>query len=241
MRAGTSTAHSANGRHYDEVEGEHHAITGDVEGVDDSGLPYSTALSVLRGQGKDVIKRPASAGSNSSSDLEIPPGYRREKGSSGSKRRKVDRENDITDELERSVTGEYAGPHMSRLFGSRGKGKGKRAQREQSIESISANPRAGRKRPAPRKKLDTFPPETLEVLGLGRGSTPLSADMTPNVSRPSSPAPATSIVYDFGEIIPPLKRARKVDDAVMLKRIKALEDAQRKVWTNIARRDVAKV
>ncbi|EEB92285.1 hypothetical protein MPER_09231, partial [Moniliophthora perniciosa FA553] len=32
-----------------------------------------------------------------------------------------------------------------------------------------------------------------------------------------------------------------MDDATMLKRVKALEEAQRKVWTNIARRDVAKV
>jgi DNA helicase INO80 len=234
-------AHSENGYHYDEVGGEHRIVAGDLEVVDDSGLSYSTTLSALRGPGKDVIKRPASAGSNSSSELEIPAAYRREKEHDSSKRRKVDRENDITDELERSISGEYGAPHLPRLQGSKGKGKGKQLQREESVESISTIPRAGRKRPVPRKKLDTFPPETLEGLGLGRSSTPLSADMTPNVSRPTSPAPVTSIVYDFGEIIPPLKRARKVDDGIMLKRIKGLEDAQRKVWTNIARRDVAKV
>ena len=38
-----------------------------------------------------------------------------------------------------------------------------------------------------------------------------------------------------------MKRAKKVDDSTMLKRIKALEESQRKVWTNIAKRDVAKV
>jgi hypothetical protein len=41
-------------------------------------------------------------------------------------------------------------------------------------------------------------------------------------------------------IIPPLKRAKKVDEATMLKRIKALEESQRKVWKNIARKEIPK-
>jgi DNA helicase INO80 len=51
----------------------------------------------------------------------------------------------------------------------------------------------------------------------------------------------SNIVYELDEAVPPLRRAKKVDDVAMLKRVKALEEAQRKVWTNIARRDVAKV
>jgi hypothetical protein len=42
-------------------------------------------------------------------------------------------------------------------------------------------------------------------------------------------------------VIPPLKKAKKVDDTTMLKRIKTLEEAQRKVWKNIARREIPKV
>ncbi|KAF5390211.1 hypothetical protein D9757_002808 [Collybiopsis confluens] len=70
----------------------------------------------------------------------------------------------------------------------------------------------------------------------------LAGDMTPSISRASSPAPVnTGVIFEIDEIIPPLKKAKKMDDATMLKRVKALEDAQRKVWTNIARRDVVKV
>ena len=38
-----------------------------------------------------------------------------------------------------------------------------------------------------------------------------------------------------------LKKAKRIDDAGMWKRVKTLEEAQRKVWTNIARRDIVKV
>jgi DNA helicase INO80 len=41
-------------------------------------------------------------------------------------------------------------------------------------------------------------------------------------------------------VIPLLKRAKKVDEATMLKRIKALEESQRKIWKNIARREIPK-
>jgi DNA helicase INO80 len=41
-------------------------------------------------------------------------------------------------------------------------------------------------------------------------------------------------------VIPPLKKAKKVDGATMLKRIKALEETQRKVWKNIARKEIPK-
>ena len=61
-------------------------------------------------------------------------------------------------------------------------------------------------------------------------------------SRTSSPVPGPmAIVYDLGDVPPPLKKARKVDEAGMSKRVKTLEEAQKKVWTNIARRDIIKV
>jgi len=41
-------------------------------------------------------------------------------------------------------------------------------------------------------------------------------------------------------VIPPLKKAKKVVGATMLKRIKALEESQRKVWKNIARKEIPK-
>ncbi|KAG2753873.1 hypothetical protein P692DRAFT_201890414 [Suillus brevipes Sb2] len=65
-------------------------------------------------------------------------------------------------------------------------------------------------------------------------------DITPSASRPVSPAlTATSVVYELDEIVPPLKRAKKIDENAMAKRLKNLEEPQKKVWTNIARRDIA--
>jgi len=120
---------------------------------------------------------------------------------------------------------------------SKTKGKGKK---EMSPDSVSVTPKPGRKRPGPKKRVGL----ALELENeQGRPSpSSLMGDVTPAVSRPTSPALAhTPMVYELDEIIPPMKKAKKVDDAAMIKRIKSLEEAQRKVWTNIARRDVAKV
>lgn len=119
------------------------------------------------------------------------------------------------------------------------KGKAKQGQREPSHDndSISATPKQ-RKKLGPRKK------GLAQELENELGSRPPSVlgDVTPAVSRPTSPVPVnTTMVYDFDEPIPPIKRAKKVDDTAMIKRIRSLEESQRKVWTNIARRDVVKV
>jgi len=124
---------------------------------------------------------------------------------------------------------------------SKNKGKGKQAQREMSPDSVSVTPKPARKKPGPKKRVGL----ALELENeQARPSQPSSlvGDVTPVVSRPSSPALThTTMVYELGEPIPPMKKAKKVDDNAMMKRIKSLEEAQRKVWTNIARRDVAKV
>jgi DNA helicase INO80 len=192
-----------------------------------------------KGKSKGVGKRQAlDAASDASSDLEIPMSYRKDRGGYANKRRKVEKGiYDITDDLERSVTVD----HLSKYPGSISRVRGKVQQRELSYDSVSATPKVPRKKFGPRKKLDTFPPETLELLGLASGPTSISGDVTPSMSRPASPALTSSVVYELDDVIPALKRAKRVDDAAMLKRLKALEEAQRKVWTNIARRDVAKV
>ncbi|TFK30564.1 DNA ATP-dependent helicase [Coprinopsis marcescibilis] len=149
--------------------------------------------------------------------------------------------------------------------GTKGKGKAKtlpelEIAREPSQDSVSA-PAKPRKKPGPKKKLGLAPEIESEIIAAAAASasTPtgsndlgglgsalpsyppsVSGDATPSASRPSSPGPL-SILYELEEEIPPLKKARKVDDASMLKRLKTLEEAQKKVWTNIAKRDVAKV
>jgi DNA helicase INO80 len=120
---------------------------------------------------------------------------------------------------------------------SKTKGKGKQ---EMSPDSVSVTPKPGRKKPGPKKRVGL----ALELDNEQGRPSPSSfmGDVTPAVSRPTSPALThTSMVYELDEPIPPMKKAKKVDDNAMLKRIKSLEEAQRKVWTNIARRDVAKV
>ena len=122
---------------------------------------------------------------------------------------------------------------------SKSKGKGKQAQRDMSPDNLSITPKPGRKKPGPKKRVGLLELDNEQ----GRPSpSSLMGDVTPAVSRPTSPALThTSMVYELDEPIPPMRKAKKVDDNAMIKRIKSLEEAQRKVWTNIARRDVAKV
>ncbi|KAG6842554.1 hypothetical protein C0991_000080 [Blastosporella zonata] len=123
---------------------------------------------------------------------------------------------------------------------AKGKGKAKAHPRESTPDSISATPKQPRKK-ATKKQLGLGPELELKL-----ASHPSSAfgDVTPamSISRPPSPVTATSgIIFELDDTIPPLKKAKKVDDHAMVKRLKALEESQRKVWTNIARRDIAKV
>ena len=195
-----------------------------------------------KGKGKEVAKRPPAPGSDSDSDLDIPIGDMRRP---PQKKRRVENDaHDIADDqrsvMEESISTSVASPAHKLLNNAKGRGKGK--LREQSADSVSATPK-GRKKPGPRKKHDNLPPQTQESLGIGSAAPSVSGDITPVGSRPPSPT-LTSIsatVYELDEAIPPLKRARKVDDAAMMKRVRNLEEAQRKVWMNIARRDVAKV
>ncbi|RXW24763.1 hypothetical protein EST38_g1079 [Candolleomyces aberdarensis] len=187
-----------------------------------------------------------------SSSLALPP---------PAKRRRLDKEAaSVADDVERSLMGPET-PAPSASAPVKGKGKAKQLaqaeqmQREASMDSVSAPPVKGRKKPGPKKKLGLAPEIESEIAAaasaaLSVGGTPggtsyppsVSGDVTPNISRPTSPAPANmSTVYDLDEEIPPLKKAKKIDDAAMVKRIKTLEEAQKKVWTNIARREVAKV
>ena len=203
-----------------------------------------------KGKGKENSKRPPSRGlSETSSDLEVPPPARN---GHVHKRRKVERDRDGTDaadEFERSVVDESvsAPPTHKLLAGAKGRGKGKgKQQREMSVESGSAPGAAvkQRRKPGPRKKLDALPPATQELLGVPSASASVAGDQTPiGGSRPASPAltSVSATVYELDDEIPPLKRAKKIDDAAMMKRVRTLEEAQRKVWMNIARRDVAKV
>jgi len=186
---------------------------------------------------KDSLKRGADgADSDESSDLEIPASSRNKP---AAKKRKVDKDSaSIADEFERSV----GGISPSKFASSKAKGKGKQnLLREASTDSVvpSSTPK-GRKRGGGGKKL--LPPDTLEGLGIGSAGASVAGDITPSASRPVSPAlTATSVVYELDEIVPPLKRAKKIDENAMAKRLKNLEEAQKKVWTNIARRDIAKV
>jgi DNA helicase INO80 len=96
--------------------------------------------------------------------------------------------------------------------------------------------KGARKRPGPKKKAG------MDVELQLSSHPPSLYDGTPSLSRPASPiAGLVTVVYELDEDVPPLKKAKKMDDSAMIKRVKALEEGQRKVWMNIARREVAKV
>jgi hypothetical protein len=117
----------------------------------------------------------------------------------------------------RRVEGE---PQEIALLSVDHKGKGRALPIADDMESLSGV--RGRKKP---KK---------------RGGDGASVEESP--SRGISPAPSVaSAVYEIGEMIPPLKKARKADDATMVKRLQNLQEAQKKVWYTIARKDVVKV
>lgn len=197
-------------------------------------------LSIRLGKGKERAKRHASgAVSDESSELYAPTS--RERGHANKKRKLEASAVDIL--ADASLTGELISPAIVSKTSTKGKGKAKQQAPPTQIEiseSASANAKLPRKRPGPRKK----PLVADSEMELASHPPSIAGDATPSVSysRPSSPAPTNStVIFELDEEIPPLKRARKLDDGAMVKRVKALEDAQRKVWTNIARRDVAKV
>ncbi|KAF7303328.1 SNF2 family helicase ATPase [Mycena kentingensis (nom. inval.)] len=94
---------------------------------------------------------------------------------------------------------------------------------------------APKKKPAAKKKATG-----MEVDHASQAAS-VASDVTPALSRPPSPPSVAPFYFELNESIPPIKKAKKVDDGVMMKRIKTLEESQRKVWTSIARREVAKV
>ena len=125
-----------------------------------------------------------------------------------------------------------------------GKKKGKQGTREGSTDSA-----AGAKPPRRRggkKKAEAGALQNSDLLSVAP-SISAGGDLTPGTSRPSSPAltamsdKLNATVFELGEQVPQLKKAKKVDDATMLKRVRALEETQKKVWTTIARRDIPKV
>ncbi|KAJ3895043.1 SNF2 family DNA-dependent ATPase [Lentinula edodes] len=96
-----------------------------------------------------------------------------------------------------------------------------------------------RKKPGPKKKVPIAPELVQEMPSVPPS---VAGDVTPIASRAATPAPVHSgVIFEMDEVIPSLKKAKKMDDSAIQKRVKALEDAQRKVWTTIARRDVVKV
>lgn len=187
----------------------------------------------------DARKRNAAAAlSDASSDFDVPISKRDGNGLPV-KRRKTDHEfNDITDELERSI--DDGGQSISAISVRKGKGKGKGIHMHPSVPGADMVVGKIRKKPGPKKKGDQLLSLRAE-LGPPSASVSIAGDMTPIPSVPPSPALSTAMIYEIGEVAPPLRRAKRVDENTMLKRVTALEEAQRKVWLNIARRDVAKV
>ena len=217
-------------------------------GAADAATHLEESVLGIQTGGKANKKRPAGDTSDSSSESEMPIAAK-----PAPKRRRVNKSNhlqDITADLDPSLAGPPADmssmtstiPLVIKPATGRGRGKGK--QREEQADSVSSTPRGRKKLGVPKNKIDILPPQTQEALGL-TASTSMSAsrDASPVASRAPSPAltNVSATIYELDDQPPALKRAKRIDDNAMWKRIKTLEEAQRKVWTNIARRDIVKV
>lgn len=221
-------------RHSDDVRRTPICLENAADKLSRQVFDEASNLPRFKGKDKEAGKRRqiSGAASDASSDFEVP--FRGDRTGHAYKRRKIDKTAAcIADDLERSLEPVSL---SAVLKTAARRAKGKLAHREGSLESVST-PKAGRKRPAMKRRPDLGPDD----VDLGSYAPSIEGDMTPVMSRPASPAPTvSSVVYEFDEVIPPLKKAKKVDDAGMLKRVKTLEENQRKVWTNIAKRDVSK-
>lgn len=170
------------------------------------------------------------------------------------KKRRLEKEAaSVADDVERAlldVAPQQPPPASAPVKPPKAKGKAKQLQaaeelqREPSMDSVSASapPTKPRKKPGPKKKLGLAPEVESEIAAAssavaagtaslnGSGPPSVSGDVTPSFSRATSPVPGVmSTLYDLDDPIPPLKKAKKIDDIAMVKRIKTLEDAQKKV------------
>ncbi|KAI0051741.1 hypothetical protein FA95DRAFT_1511796 [Auriscalpium vulgare] len=200
-----------------------------------------------KGKGKET-KRSASQSPDDadSSDFDVP--VARGTGRAHKRPKLAKDASDITADLVRSIADDQrsvADTVDTTPKATKGKGKGRAKQvpqREQSMDSLTATPK-GRKKAGPRKMKDALLHQAQEHLGTNSAAPSVAGDITPAGSRPASPTlTATSAtVFEIDEVVPPLRKAKKVDENTMLRRVKALEEAQQRVWKNIARREVAKV
>ncbi|KAJ6575249.1 SNF2 family N-terminal domain-containing protein [Mycena capillaripes] len=184
-----------------------------------------------KGKGKEVPKRVASGVlSDATSDGEAPKRGR------PAKKRKVD--GNLIDDAPVMITDSFDGGSewlpTPPLYIPQKPGA---AVRPLASNGLGVPLKPSRKKPGPKKK--GFGSEI--ELELTSQAPSIASDITPALSRPPSPTLAATFYFELDEQIPPLKKAKKVDDGVMVKRLKTLEESQRKVWTNIARREVAKV
>lgn len=209
--------HAPNGYHHHDPPFSPGFANGPDHSFGPSAHTYEASGSSFTPSGHN--KRPASGAlSDASSDFEVPtkPLKKRRTGV------------DLGSDASPGMSSEFVN---SPLPGKGGKGKAKHLP-------LVDDAKSQRKKSTPKKKLGSG----FEMDTPMSSHAPSISDVTPSISRPSSPVSGiTPIVYELDEEVPPLRKAKKMDESAMVKRVKALEEAQRKVWTNIARKEVAKV
>lgn len=197
-----------------------------------------------KSKGKQKAKPAASRDVLSDTDTDGEPFNKRDEVRRPEKKRRIDEDMASVDDGDMDSLGLPPLDEPKSTPISRHKGKGKQVERELSVDSVSVAGTPKRKKPSTKKKPQARALDALSTPGAGAASTgSASANPSPSASRMNSPVPQPSqpLIWEVQDVAPPMRRAKKVDDATMSKRIKSLEETQRKVWTNIARREVAKV
>ncbi|TFL06593.1 SNF2 family N-terminal domain-containing protein [Pterulicium gracile] len=196
-----------------------------------------------KSKGKQKAKPAASRDVLSDTDTDGEPFNKRDEVRRPEKKRRIDEDMASVDDGDMDSLGLPPLDEPKSTPISRHKGKGKQVERELSVDSVSVAGTPKRKKPSTKKKPQARALDALSTPGAGAASTgSASANPSPSASRMNSPVPQPSqpLIWEVQDVAPPMRRAKKVDDATMSKRIKSLEETQRKVWTNIARREVAK-
>src|ERR1700761_307063 len=147
------------------------------------------------------------------------------------KRRQHEDLDDITDEVERSVADDNS------RAATPSQRPTKRPRHKFAEDLHSQKKKGKRKKPTEEQAaIDVLGPSAANPLRVAGGSE----SGTPLHSAPNSPM--LKAVYELNEPIPPLRRpTRKTEGAQAIRRIKAVEDAQQKVWIAIARKEIPKV
>lgn len=180
--------------------------------------------SLLGTKSKNINKRRNHPGSPDESDFDVPIRTKH-----ASKKRKLEDMEDITDDLERSVVDEASRAPTPSGFKRSAKGRSRKG-----LADVEGGKRKGTGK---KRKGEELGPDANGGLPLDPRHALQGAD---DISS-SAPSPTPMVIYDLDEAIPPMQKPKKLQGNAASKRIATVQEAQRKVWSVIATKEIPRV